>query len=412
MRDQHPSRRRGAWSVIALLAVLAIVAAACGGDDDSTTTPAATETEPAAPAVEEPEAEEPAEEPETEEPAEEAPTAAAEDEPCVRVAFLVVRDIHDSGWNEAHGNGAAYLQEQLPCAEVLVLTDVIDDQTSEAVMNDLAEDGYDLIFGTSFGYIEFMSRVAPNHPDVVFEHATGYLTDANFSNYSGSLYEATYLAGLIAGSVTETNKLGYVGPFTTPDVLRDFNAWVVGAREVNPDVEVQMIWVNTWFDPAQETQAAQTLLDNGADVLFYGTSGGAVGQAADAAGALWVAGNGLARGFAPDSFLTGPHYQWGVYYVEAAKAVRDGTWDSEPYWGSMADGFITLADFGSAVPDDVAEMVNARMEELRTGTVDVFVGPIVSQDGTVQVPEGEVAPLGHIFGVDYVLEGVEGTLPN
>ena len=384
-----------------MLALFTMVAAACGDDEEPTAAPATTEAPEAAPAAEEPEGEPAA--PEAE---------AAADEPCVRVAFLILRDVHDSGWNEAHGNGADYLKENLPCAEVTVLTDVLDDQTSEGVMRDLAEDGNDLIFGTSFGYLEFMSRVAPEYPDVVFEHATGYLTDANFSNYSGSLYEATYLAGLVAGSMTETNKLGYVGPFTVPDVLRDFNAWVVGAREVNPDVEVQMIWVNTWFDPAQETQAAQTLLDNGADVLFYGTSGGAVGQAADAAGALWVAGNGLARGFAPESFLTGPHYQWGVYYLEAAKAVRDGTWDPEPYWGTMAEDFITLADFGPAVPDDVVAMVNARKEEILAGNFDVFVGPVVSQDGTVQVPEGEVASLGHILGVDYVLEGVEGSMPN
>ena len=298
MRDEHRSGRRAIGHVMALLAVMALVAAACGDDDDDSAAAPATTAAPAAPAVEEP----------AEEPMEEAPEAAAPaaDEPCVRVAFMMVRDIHDSGWNEAHGNGANYLAEQMPCAEVTILTDVIDDQTSEGVMRDLAEDGYDLIFATSFGYLEFMSRVAPEYPDVVFEHATGYLSDANCSNYSGSLYEATYLAGLVAGSMTETTKLGYVGPFTTPDVLRAFNAWVVGAREISPDVEVQMIWVNTWFDPAQETQAAQTLLDNGADVLFYGTSGGAVGQAADAAGALWVAGNALARGFAPESFLTGP----------------------------------------------------------------------------------------------------------
>ncbi len=400
MRGRHRSRGRRARQVMALLALFTLIAAACGDDDEPepSAAPTTTQAPEAAPEVEEPE-EAPAVEP-------------AADEPCVRVAFLILRDVHDSGWNEAHGNGANHLAENLPCAEVTVLTDVLDDQTSEGVMRDLAEDGYDLIFGTSFGYLEFMSRVAPEYPDVVFEHATGYLTDANFSNYSGSLYEATYLAGLVAGSLTETNKLGYVGPFTVPDVLRDFNAWVVGAREVNPDIEVQMIWVNTWFDPAQETQAAQTLLDAGADVLFYGTSGGAVGQAADAAGALWVAGNGLARGFAPDSFLTGPHYEWGVYYLQAAEAVRDGTWDSEPYWGTMADGFITLADFGPAVPDDVAAMVNARKEEILAGNFDVFVGPIVSQDGTVQVPEGEVAPLGHILGVDYVLEGVEGSMPN
>ena len=405
MRHEQRSGRRALGLVMALLAVMALVAAACGDDDDDSAAAPATTAAPAAPAAEEPEAEEPMEE---------APEAAAPaaDEPCVRVAFMMVRDIHDSGWNEAHGNGANYLAEQMPCAEVTILTDVIDDQTSEGVMRDLAEDGYDLIFATSFGYLEFMSRVAPEYPDVVFEHATGYLTDENFSNYSGSLYEATYLAGLVAGSMTETNKLGYVGPFTTPDVLRDFNAWVVGAREISPDVEVQMIWVNTWFDPAQETQAAQTLLDNGADVLFYGTSGGAVGQAADAAGALWVAGNALARGFAPESFLTGPSYVWGVYYVEAAQAVRDGTWDNIPYWGSMADGFIDLADFGSAVPSDVAEMVNARRAEIEAGNFDVFVGPIVDHDGNLQVPDGEPASLEHIWGVDYVLDGIEGTLPN
>ncbi len=378
MTVSNKNRGRSIWRIMVPLTVaLAVIGTACGSDETAAPT-----------------------------------TTAAPDEPCIRVAFLVVRDINDGGWNETHGNGAHYLQEQLPCAEVLILTDTPDDQTSEAVMHDLANDGYDLIFGTSFGYIEFMSRVAPDHPDVVFEHATGYLTDTNFSNYSGSLFQATYLAGIAAGSMTENNKLGYVGPFTTPDVMRDFNGLVLGAREVNPDIEVQMIWVNSWFDPAVETQAAQTLLDWGADVLFYGTSGGAVGQAADAAGAYWVAGNGLARSFAPDSFLTAPNYDWGVYYVMAAEAVMDGTWDSEPYWGTMADGFVKLSDLGPAVPADVADLIATRAEEMRNGTFEVFAGPIVSQDGTVQVPAGESGYTnGHLFGMDYVLEGVQGSLP-
>jgi basic membrane protein A len=384
---RNDKRHRGVlWRMLVVLAALTVFVAACGDDDDAA--------------------------PETTAAAAETTAAAADAEPCIRVAVLVVRDITDRGWNEAHGNGAAYLEEQLPCAEVLVLTDVADDQTSEAVMHDLADDGYDLIFATSFGYVEFMSRVAPDHPDVIFEHASGYLTDENFSNYSGANYEAHYLAGMTAGLMTEANKMGFVGPFTTPDVLRDFNAFVLGAWEVNPDVEFQMIWVNTWFDPAVETQAAQTLLDAGADILTYGTSGGSVGQAADAAGAYWIPTNGLGVSFAPETFLTGANYDWGVYMVEAAQAVIDGTWDNVPYWGTMADGFIRLSDFGPAVPDDVAAVVRAREAELKAGTFEVFCGPIIDQDGNVQVAEGECAELGHIFGVDYVLQGVEGSLPN
>jgi basic membrane protein A len=384
-----PNHLKTTLRLLALLAVISLIAAACGDDDDTTTTAAAAATTAASTA-----------------------TTAASADPCVRVGVLINLDRNDGGWNEAHYRGGEYLQEQIPCAEVTILENMAETPETEAVMRGLADDGYDLIFATSFGLMDFTERVAADYPDVIFEHASGYKSAENFSNYVGAQYEAAYLTGMALGAMTETNKMGYVGPFATPDVLRDLNGVVQGAREISPDIEVQMIWVSNWFDPTNETQAAQTLIDDGADVLFYGTSSPAIPTVADEAGIHWVATNGLAERVAPDSFIAGTNYVWGNYMVEATQAVIDGTWVSEPYWGNMADGFITLSCCGPDVPEDVIELMKEREEQIKSGEFNSFDGPIVNQAGETEVPAGETASLDHIFSVDYVLEGIEGTVPN
>ncbi|MDJ0924177.1 MAG: BMP family ABC transporter substrate-binding protein [Acidimicrobiia bacterium] len=385
---RSPNNPKATPRLFLLLVVISLIAAACGDDDDTATTAAATETTA-------------------------AETTAASDEPCIRVGVLINLDRNDAGWNEAHYRGGEYLQAQIPCAEVTLLENMHETPETEAVMRDLADDGYDLIFATSFGLMEFTQRVAADYPDVIFEHASGYLSAENFSNYVGAQYEAAYLAGMAAGAVSEKGKIGYVGPFATPDVLRDLNGVVLGAREMNPDIEVQMVWVSSWFDPGLETQAAQTLIDDGADVLFYGTASPSVPTEAEAAGIHWVATNGLAERLAPDSFLAGINYEWGNYMVEATQAVIDGTWVSEPYWGTMADGFITLTCCGPDVPADVEAQIREREEQIKAGEFDPFAGPLVNQAGEVVVPEGESgSSFDHVFGVDYVLEGIEGTVPS
>jgi basic membrane protein A len=378
-----PNHFKTALRLLALLAVISLIAAACGDDDATETTAGATET------------------------------TAASDEPCVRVASLIALPRNDFGWNEAHALATEALQEQIPCAEVLMIEEAGETPETEALMRDLAEDGYDIIFATSFGLMEFTQRVAADYPDVVFEHATGFLSSDNFSNYSGAQYEANYLAGMAAGAVSENGKIGYVGPFATPDVLRDLNGLVLGAREMNPDIEVQMIWVSSWFDPVLETQAAQTLVDDGADVLFYGTASPAVPNIATEKGIHWVATNGLAEALAPDSFLAGTNYEWGNYMFDATQAVMDGTWVSEPYWGNMADGFITVQCCGPDVPADIEALIREREEQIKSGEFDPFAGPLVNQAGETEVPAGESGgSFDHVFGVDYVLEGIEGTVPN
>ena len=435
-------RRSIMFTVVAMLAVFSLAAASCSDDQgaadgqettDSEASDSTATDEPDAPAdstdtgeaaadgqettdseasdstaTDEPDA--PADSTDT---GEAAATGEADgEEPCIRVAVLVNLDRNDAGWNQAHAEGADFVAEQLPCAEVLLLENQHEEPATEAVMRDLAADGYDLIFGTSFGHMEFMARAAEDNPDVVFEHASGFMSGPNFSNYIGALYQAAYLAGMAAGAASESGKIGYVGPFATPDVLRDLNGFVLGAREINPDIEVQMIWVNSWFDPALETQAAETLLDDGADVLFYGTASAAVGQTADRAGASWVGSSGLARGFAPDSFLAAPNYNWGVYMLKATQAVIDGEWVSESYFGSMADGFISLSELGPNVSADTAALIEQRAEEFRAGTFEPFTGPILNQAGDVIVAEGDVISFGQLFSIDWVIEGVDGTVPS
>lgn len=401
-------RRSIMLMVVAMLAAFSLAAAACGDDEGAADIQETTATEAPDTTVE-PTTEEP--DTTTDTTTEEPDTTAGTDEPCIRVAVLLNLDRNDAGWNQAHAQGSDYLAEQVPCAEVLLLENQHEEPATEAVMRDLAADGYDIIFSTSFGHMEFMARAAEDYPDVVFEHASGFMSGPNFSNYIGALYQAAYLAGMAAGAASEIGKIGYVGPFATPDVLRDLNGFVLGAREINPDIEVQMIWVNSWFDPTLEKQAAETLLDDGADVLSYGTASAAVGQTADAAGASWVGSSGLARAYAPDSFLAAPNYNWGVYMVQAAQAVIDGTWVSEPYFGTMADGFISLSELGPWVGADTAALIEERAEEFRAGTFEPFTGPIRNQAGDVIVAEGEVISFEQLFSVDWVIEGVDGTLP-
>lgn len=428
MSSQHARIHRGHGGAVAVLLVLSLIAAACGDDEDAPPVGTSSDTvAPADDAVDEPEDAATSEDPEEseadalsddpEEPEAPEDQAApdgdvASDEPCVRAAFVMAGNRADSGWNRGHVEGAQQVQDAFPCADVLVLEDVPETPEVEATFRDIAEDGYDIIFGTAFGYMDYMLEVAPDFPDVAFEHASGFLTLDNMSHYFGGAYEATYLAGMAAGLATESNRLGYVGSFAIPNILRDFNAWVLGAREVNPDVEVQMVWVNAWVDAAQETQAAETLLASGADAFFMGTSSSAVGQAADAGGAVWTGqSHGAVRNFAPDSYLTGFEYNWGAYYLKAVQAVLDGAWVAEPYFGTMGDNFILLTDFGPALSDDAISLIEERREEILAGDFVPYAGPLVNQSGETVLADGEVADVAHLNSVDYVLQGVEGQLP-
>lgn len=369
------------WAWLAMVLALMLVVAACGdGDADGTTTTADGDTG----------------------------TTAAEGEP-LRVAFVYVGPVGDAGWTWAHDQGRLQLEAEVPNVETKFLESIPEGSESQRVFEELAEDGFDLIFGTSFGYMDPMLAAAEKYPDTVFMHATGYKTSTNMGTYFGAAEEGRYLTGMAAGNATESDLVGYVAAFPIPEVLRGINAFALGVKEVNPDAKVQVVWSNTWLDANLERQAAEALLDAGADVLAMHQDTPATGQAAEAVGAKWVGYNSDGERFAPDAWLTAPIWNWGPLYVATAEQVRNGTWVSEQFYGDMAGGMVDIAPFGASVPQDVQDSIMERKTQIIDGSFEVFEGPIVDQDGTERYAAGVVAPLGELLGMDYLVDNVIGS---
>jgi basic membrane protein A and related proteins len=327
----------------------------------------------------------------------------------LRVAFVYVGPIGDAGWSWAHDQGRLYLEENLEGVETTFLESVPEGAEAQRVFEDLAEEGYDLIFGTSFGYMDPMMAAAANYPDTVFEHATGFLTADNMGNYFGAAEEARYLSGLAAGAVTQTDLIGYVAAFPIPEVLRGINAFTIGVREVNPDARVQVIWTSTWFGPDLERQAAEAALDAGADVIAMHQDSPAPGQAAEERGAKWVGYNSDMSQFAPSAWLTAPVWNWGPFYLQRAREVLEGTWVPESYYGNMAGGMVDLAAFGDSVPQEIRDLIETRKQEIIDGTFHVFRGPLLDQAGNTIYADGEIPTLGQLLSTDYFVEGVIGS---
>jgi len=378
---------------IAAIAAIALIASACGDDDDA----AEPADEPAAEPAAEP-ADEPAAEP------------AADCDP-ISAAFVYVGPIGDAGWTKKHDDGRLELEAELGECGVVTsfLESVPEGAESEAVFERLARDGADVIFGTSFGYMDQMLAVAERFPEVKFEHATGFKTSDNMGTYFGAAEEARYLTGMAAASVTESNQIGYVAAFPIPEVLRGINAFTLGVQSLNPDVTVEVAWTSTWFDPVIEKEAAEALLNGGSDVIAQHQDTPSAGEAAQTAGGYWVGYNDDMSRFAPEAWLTGPVWDWGPFYIATVEAVRDGTWASEQYYGTMADGLVTIADVSDLVSQDVRDQIAAKQAEIISGAFAPFSGPISDQDGNEKAAAGEVPDLGTLLGMDYFVAGVIGS---
>lgn len=414
---------KGIWRFAALMLALTLVAAACAttvvNEPAPTTTPAQATT--TAPAVTEAEMDDDAMEeeemPDDDMAEEKAPTttAAMEEEEMsdddmaeemaepLNIAFVHVGPVADKGWSWAHDQGAQYVKEQLGDAVTITTLEIVPEgPDSQRVFEELAATGHDLIFGTSFGYMDPMLAAGENYPEVVFMHATGYKTGPNMGNYFGAAEEGRYLSGMAAGDATENGRIGYVAAFPIPEVLRGINAFTLGAQEINPDAQVEVVWTSTWFDPPKESAAAQSLLDAGVDVIAMHQDSTAPGLAAEAAGAKWVGYNTDMTEFAPSAWLTAAIWDWGPHYLLTAQQVIDGTWEPEAYYGNMADGMVDIAPFGSSVPQDIQDMILERKQQIIDGTFSVFPDPIVDQDGNTR-------PLGNIFTMDFFVQGVSGS---
>ncbi|MEW6226789.1 MAG: BMP family ABC transporter substrate-binding protein [Bacillota bacterium] len=329
----------------------------------------------------------------------------------IKVGFIYVGPIGDAGWTYAHNEGRKYLEAQLPYVETVYVESVPEGGDCERVLTQLAEAGCKVIFATSFGYMDFVQNVAARYPNVVFMHCSGFKTAKNVATYFGRIYQARYLSGLVAGKMTRKNLIGYVAAHPIPEVVRGINAFTLGVREVNPKAKVKVVWTNTWYDPAAEKEAAKSLLEAGCDVIAQHQDTPAPMQAAEEKGCYGVGYNTDMRQFAPKAVLTAPVWNWGPYYVKTVKAVYEGTWKTEEYWGSMAEGVVDIGPFGPMVPEDIKKLVAQKKQEIIAGTCKIFTGPIKDNKGVLKVPEGKLMSDPELLSFDWFVEGVEGTVP-
>jgi basic membrane protein A len=334
-----------------------------------------------------------------------------------KVGFIYVGPVGDGGWTYEHDQGRKAVVEAFgDQVETIYQENVPEGADAERVMTQMALSGADLIFTTSFGYMDPTINVAAKFPDVKFEHATGYKMADNVSVYSARFYEGRAVQGHIAGHMTKSNIVGYIASFPIPEVIRGINAAFIHAREVNPDVQFKIIWAYTWFDPAKEADAASALIEQGADVILQHTDSTAPQAAAEKAG------NVVTFGQASDMAEYGPFPRvssiidnWGPYYVARTKAVMDGTWESTSTWDGIGAGMVGIGEISDAVPADVKTSALALQASLADGSYHTFTGPINKQDGSAWLAEGETAPdFGDdgLAGIGFYVEGIEGDVPS
>jgi len=336
--------------------------------------------------------------------------AAAQEK--LKVGFVYVGPISDHGYSFQHDQGRLELEKALgDKVTTTYVENVPEGADAERVIEQLAAQGHKLIFTTSFGFMNPTLKVAQRHPDVKFEHATGYKRAANVATYSARFYEGRTVVGQIVGKMTKSNIIGYVASFPIPEVVSGINALTLALREVNPKAEVRIVWVNSWYDPPKEAEAAKALIDQGADVIVQHTDSPAPIQAAEERG-LWAVGQSsdMTR-FGPKAHLTAIVDDWGGYYIQRTKMVLDGTWKSEDTWGGFKDKMLYLAPFNPAIPADVVAMADKTKADIMSGARHSFTGPIKDQSGKVVIPAGQKATDEQILKMDYFVEGVVGRLP-
>lgn len=325
-----------------------------------------------------------------------------------KVGFVYVSPIGDAGWSYAHDQGRLAV-ESMDNVTTSYVEAVPEGPDAERVIQNMARKGFDIVFATSFGYMDPMLKVAKQFPDTVFMHCSGFKTAENMGNYFGRMYQARFLSGMVAGAMTESNIIGYAAAFPIPEVIRGINAFALGAQSVNEDATVRVVWTKTWYDPATEKEAAKSLLDVGADVIAQHQDSPGPQEAAQEKGVYSIGYNSDMSAFAPKAHLTAPVWNWGPYYVSVVKSVQEGTWEAESAWPGMESGIVDLAPFADMVPEEIQQMVEAKKAEIIAGKTDVFVGPIKDQDGNVKIAEGEKADDKTLLGMTWFVEGVVGT---
>ena len=330
----------------------------------------------------------------------------------LKVAFAYVGPVGDGGWTFAHDNARKAVQAEFgDKIETSFVEKVPESADAERVFRDMVAQGNTLIFGTSFGYMEPMLKVAADNKNVHFEHATGYKTADNLRTYDNRTYEGAYMAGVIAGGMTKTDTIGVVGSIPIPEVIRNIDSYTLGAQSVNPKVKVKVVWVNEWFNPPKETEGAQSLIDGGADVLLQNTDSSAVLQTAEKNGKYAFGWDSDMTSYGPKAHLASAVNNWGPYYIKAAKDAINGTWTTGHVWWGVKEGAIDLVSISDKVPADLKAKVDKVKAGLKDGSFTIWKGPITGSDGKDVLKAGETADDKFMGGIKFYVKGVEGKVP-
>lgn len=381
-------QKRSMLKMAALSAVAAAALVGCGKKEEPAPAPAA------APA-----------------PAPVASAPAPKPEP-LKIAFAYVGPVGDGGWSFAHDNGRKAIEKEFGDKVVTSFVESVPESAdAERVLRDLAGQGNKLIFGTTFGYMESIQKIAPDFKDVKFEHATGYKSGDNVRTYDSRTYEGAYMAGVIAGAMTKSNTLGVVGSVPIPEVIRNINSFTLGAQSVNPKIKTKVVWVNEWFSPPKETEAATSLINGGADVLFQNTDSPAVLKTAQEKGKRAFGWDSDMTAYGPKAHLASAIINWGPYYIKATKDALDGSWSAGQSWWGVKEGAIDIVSIAEDVPADTKAKVEAVKKGLADGSFQIWKGPIVGQDGKEVVAKDTVADDKFLSGVNFYVKGVEGKIP-
>ncbi len=325
-----------------------------------------------------------------------------------KVAWIYVGPHADHGWSQAHDEGRAYVQKMLGGkVQTTYKENIANGPQLQQTVASLVQQGYKLIFGTSFGF--FDKKLAAKYPDVKFEQATGTDQAKNLSEYFGAAEDTIYLSGMAAGAATKNGKLGYVVPFPIPEVIRHANAFALGAQAMHPGATVKLIWTNAWLDVSKEKRAAESLNGAGADVLGQNVDSPATGQYAESKGIPWVGYDSDAHTFAPHSWLTASIYHWGPYYLRRVKAAMNGTWKSGFYYGSINDGFTGLAPYGPKVTAKTKKAIAAKLKALKNHSFYEFAGPLYDQSGKLRVAKGKKLSVQDLYAMNWLVKGVIGS---
>ena len=343
-----------------------------------------------------------------------AAAASAPAKPApLKIAFAYVGPVGDGGWTFAHDNARKAVEKEFGDKVATSFVEKVPEAAdAERVFRDMAGQGNTLIFGTTFGYMEPMLKAAADLKDVKFEHATGYKTAPNMRTYDSRTYEGAYMAGVIAGAMTRTNTLGVVGSIPIPEVIRNINSFTLGAQSVNPKVKTKVVWINEWFNPPKETEAAQSLMNGGADVLMQNTDSSAVLQTAEKAGKYAFGWDSDMTAYAPKAHLASAIINWAPYYIAATRDALDGKWTGGTgIWWGVKEGAIDMVSISDKVPAETRAKVESIKAGLKDGSFSIWKGPIVAQDGKELLKKDEVADDKFLGGLKTYVKGVEGKVP-